>query len=216
MTRTVLAFAATIATALLIAACGDSEESTSSSSSTSTETESTSTESSTTTEATTDGSCSAVETVEVEMAGDHFDKDFAADDYATNPPTGGDHNPNPIQTGQFYDEPPRLGESVHALEHGAVIGWTNDLSPDEMATIEQTFNASYGKGYFQLAVVENPDLDVPFALSSWGALQKCETPDAAAITSFIEEHYAPAETAEGGLACTGKASKLPACANREG
>ena len=104
---------------------------------------------------------------------------------------------------------------MHALEHGAVIGWTNDLSEDEKATVEQTFNAVFSEGYFQLAVVENPDLDVPFALSSWGALQKCETVDAAAITSFIEEHYAPAETAEGGLACTGKASRLPACANRD-
>ena len=212
MNRIVLVLAAAIAAALLIAACGDSGETTPTSAST----ETTSTEASTTTEATTDGSCSAVETVEVDSGGTHSDRDFAADDYETNPPTGGDHNPNPIQTGQFYDEPPRLGESVHALEHGAVIGWTNDLSADEMSVVEETFNASFTKGYFQLAVVENPDLDVPFALSSWGALQKCESVDPAAITAFIEEHYAPSETAEGGLACTGKASRLPACAKREG
>jgi hypothetical protein len=32
-------------------------------------------------------------------------------------------------------------------------------------------------GYYQLATVENPDLDVPFALSAWGALQKCDSVD---------------------------------------
>ena len=211
MNRIVLVLTAVIATALLIAACGDSEEPTSTSASA----EEISTESEATTETPIDGSCSAVETIEVDVGGTHFDKDFAADDYETNPPTSGDHNPNPIQTGRFYDKPARLGESVHALEHGAVIGWTNDLSSDEMSVVEQTFNAVFAKGYFQLAVVENPDLDVPFALSSWGALQKCETADSTAITSFIEERYAPSETAEGGLACAGKASRLPACANRD-
>ena len=160
--------------------------------------------------------CSAVETVDVPMGGRHLDKDFTADDYPTNPPTGGDHNPNPIQTGRFYDRPPRLGESVHALEHGAVIGWTNGLSPADLDAVHDAFNASYSDGYYQLAVVENPDLDVPFALSSWGALQKCEAVDSDAIESFIEAHYAPAETAEGALACTGRASRLPACADRQG
>jgi hypothetical protein len=217
----------------LLAACGGSEESTSTPTSTSTQaTETTSTTDSTITESTitdsTDSaetstiagtetnSCSAVETVDVPMTGTHFDRDFTAEDYPTNPPTGGDHNPNPIQTGRFYDEPPRLGESVHALEHGAVIGWTNGLSAADLDVVHKAFNDSYSKGYFQLAVVENPDLDVPFALSSWGALQKCQAVDADAIAAFVEAHYAPAETAEGALACTGRASRLPACANRKG
>jgi hypothetical protein len=207
-------FAATLiaiaALGLAVAACGSSEESTS------TTTSSAATESTeSTTTASASGSCSPVETVDVESSGNHEDKDFTADDYPTNPPTGGDHNPEPIQTGQFYDQPPRLGETVHALEHGAVVGWTNDLSPADTKVVEDAFNAEYSKGYYQLAVVENPDLDVPFALSSWGALQKCDGVDPDAIASFIEEHYAPAETAEGGLACTGKAKKLPACATRD-
>ena len=109
-----------------------------------------------------------------------------------------------------------LGEAVHALEHGAVIGWTKELSQADTKAVEDAFNAEYSKGYFQLAVVENPDLDVPFAMSAWGALQKCDAVDPEAIASFIEEHYAPEETAEGALACSGEAKKLPACANREG
>ena len=155
--------------------------------------------------------CSDVETFDVEPTGQHEDREFTIDDYATNPPTGGDHNPSPIETGQFYSDAPRLGEVVHALEHGAVIGWTNGLSEEDQTAVEDAFNQMYGQGYYQLAVVEFPDLDGSFALSSWDSLQHCESIDPAAITDFIENHYAPSTTAEALLACTGKAQRLPAC-----
>ena len=85
------------------------------------------------------------------------------------------------QAGTFYTEPPRLGEAVHLLEHGAVIGWTNGLSDADLEAVEEEFNEIFKDGYYQLAVVENPDLEVPFALSAWGALQKCDEVDTAAI-----------------------------------
>lgn len=150
------------------------------------------------------------------MSGTHFNRDFTADDYDTNPPTGGDHNPLPLEAGTVYSTPSGLGESVHLLEHGGVIGWTNDLPAADQKLVEDAFNEEGSKGYFQLAVVENPDLDAPFALSSWGALQRCGSVDPGAIRSFIEEHYAPSTTAEGALACAGRAKRLPACAPRKG
>ena len=156
-------------------------------------------------------SCSDVETFEVEPSGQHEDREFTAADYATNPPTAGDHNPSPIDTGQFYSSAPPLGEVVHALEHGSVIGWTNGLDPADQKVVEDSFNKMYGKGYFQLAVVEWPDLEGGFAMSSWDSLQRCETPSETAIADFIENHYAPSTTAEAQLACTGQASRLPAC-----
>lgn len=163
------------------------------------------------TEPSVSASCSDVETFEVEPSGDHSDRDFTAADYATNPPTAGDHNPDPIATGQFYDTAPPLGQVVHALEHGAVIGWTNGLDEADQKVVEDAFNELYGKGYYQLAVVEWPDLDGSFALSSWDSLQRCETPAEDAIVDFIENHYAPSTTAEAALACTGKAGRLPPC-----
>lgn len=156
-------------------------------------------------------SCGPIEDVDVELGGTHLEKDFTADDYPTNPPTAGDHNPNPLQAGTYYDEPPRLGEAVHLLEHGAVIGWTNDLSKTDQKSVEDEFNATFQDGYYQLAVVENPDLDVPFALSAWGALQTCAEVDVGAIRPFVEEWYASPKTAEGGLACQGDARTLPNC-----
>lgn len=201
-----LLLAATIA----VLGCGGSADPTTTEAST-TET----TDTSTTSGAPTSG-CSPVETVDVEMVGTHFNRDFTAADYDTNPPTGGDHNPTPLEAGSFYSDPPRLGEAVHLLEHGAVIGWTRDLPTADQKAVEDAFDEEYSKGYYQLAVVENPDLDVPFALSSWGSLQKCDSADPEAIRSFIEDNYAPSSTAEGALACSGKAKRLPACAKGAG
>jgi hypothetical protein len=162
-------------------------------------------------EATASGSCSEVEEVDVPLSGQHDDRDFTAADYETNPPAGGDHNPTPLQAGTFYTEPPRLGEAVHLLEHGGVIGWTNRLSADDLRAVEDAFDDVFQDGYYQLATVENPDLEVPFALSAWGALQKCESVDTSVIRPFVEQWYASPKSAEGGLACQGAARQLPNC-----
>ena len=157
------------------------------------------------------GGCAPVEEVDVELAGQHLEDDFEAADYETNPPAGGDHNPTPIEAGRFYPQPPPLGGSVHLLEHGAVIGWTNGLSKADLKAVEEEFNSVFQDGYYQLAVVENPELEVPFALSAWGALQTCEQVDPAVIRPFVEEWYASPRTAESALACQGQARELPNC-----
>jgi hypothetical protein len=163
-----------------------------------------------TTEADT-GPCSEIQEVDVPAFGHHADRDFTAADYETNPPTSGDHNPSPLESGTFYNDPPRLGEAVHLLEHGAVIGWTNDLAPEDQKAVENEFNDVYSDGYYQLAVVENPDLDVPFALSAWGAMQTCDEVDTSVIRPFVEQWYASPKSGESSLACSGDARKLPPC-----
>lgn len=154
--------------------------------------------------------CGEIEEPTVEP-GLHRDKDFKADDYATNPPTSDDHNEEVLEAGAFYTDPPRLGEAVHLLEHGAVIGWTNDLSRADQKAVEEEFNEVFQDGYYQLAVVENPELEVPFALSAWGAMQTCDEVDTSVIRPFVEEWYASPKSTEGPLACSGKARRLPPC-----
>ena len=100
---------------------------------------------------------------------------------------------------------------MHLLEHGAVIGWTNGLSERDMQAVEDEFQKIANDGYYQLATVENPDMDVPFALSAWGALQKCAQVDTSAIRPFVEQWYASPKSAESGLACQGDARALPNC-----
>jgi hypothetical protein len=145
------------------------------------------------------------------MLADHEERDFTAADFETNPPAGGDHNPTPLAAGQFYTDPPKLGEAVHLLEHGGVIGWTNGLSAEEQEQVEEAFNDAFVDGYYQLATVENPDLEVPFAVSAWGALQTCEEVDTSIVRPFIEEWYASPKSGESALACEGQARKLPPC-----
>jgi hypothetical protein len=92
-----------------------------------------------------------------------------------------------------------------------VIGWTNGLSEEDLETVEDAFAAAEEEGYYQLATVEDPELEVPFALSAWGAVQTCEDIDAAAIEAFIEEWYASTKSVESLLACQGPARGLPPC-----
>ena len=170
-------------------------------------------ETSSSSEATTAGvasDCDAIEEVDVGPVA-HVSTDLTADDYPTNPPAGGDHNDLATAASSVYTDPQPFGETVHLLEHGAVIGWTKDLSATDQAAVEDEFEALIQDGYYQVAVVENPDLDVPFALSAWGALQKCASADTAAIRPFAEEWYASPKTPEGGLACQGDARTLPNC-----
>jgi hypothetical protein len=156
------------------------------------------------------GPCSGIEEVDIAPF-THVDTDLTAADYPTNPPTGGDHNDGVLEAGTVYSEPPRLGEAVHFLEHGAVIGWTNDLSAKDQKAVEKVFDDVSQDGYYQLAVVENPDLEAAFALSAWGAVQACNNVDTSIIRPFVEQWYASPKSGESVLACEGRARQLPPC-----
>jgi Protein of unknown function (DUF3105) len=161
-------------------------------------------------EAAASGPCEPIEEVEVGPV-QHSDQEYTAADYTTNPPAWGDHNDPALQAGSFFRDGAPLGEAVHFLEHGAVIGWTNGLSAGDERAVEQEFNDVFGDGYYQLAVVENPDMDVPFALSAWGAVQTCGEVDTSVIRPFVEQWYASPKSPESGLACSGEARRLPPC-----
>ena len=167
-------------------------------------------ETSATDDATASGPCGPIEEVEIGPV-QHSDEEYTAADYATNPPAGGDHNDGELEAASFYREGAPFGEAVHFLEHGAVIGWTNGLSRDERLAVEQEFNDVFGEGYYQLATVENPEMDVPFALSAWGAVQECAEVDTSVIRPFVETWYASPKSPESGLACGGAARELPPC-----
>jgi hypothetical protein len=152
--------------------------------------------------------CAAPEKVEG-LTAEHVGRDLTAADYETNPPAGGDHSDGTLDTGAFYEDPQPLGLAVHNLEHGAVIGWTNGLSSEDQTAVEDAFNEVFREGYTSLITVENPDMDVPFALSAWGHVQTCESVDTEIIAPFVEDNYGSGQ--EGFAACTGRAKRLPPC-----
>ena len=155
--------------------------------------------------------CSDIEEVEVGSP-QHVNRELTAEDYSSNPPAGGDHSSDTAEVGTIYDEPQPLGPLVHSLEHGAVIGWTNGLSEEQTQQVEDAFNALFQDGYKSLIVVEYPDMDVPFALSAWGAVQTCSGIDPVAIGTFVGTYYGSGP--EGELACVdpqGGRVKVPTC-----
>ncbi len=193
-----LTLPAAVVAALVIAACGGSDDADQGSSTTASEATASS------------GSCAEIEELEVPPY-EHDNRKFTVDDYLTIPPAGGDHTDAALAAGGSHGPEVELGAAVHTLEHGAVIAWTNGLEPDEMSAIETEVEAARAEGYYQLAIVELPELEGPFALSAWGAVQNCTEADPSAIKPFIEEWYASPKSAESVLACQGEARRLPPC-----
>jgi hypothetical protein len=144
-----------------------------------------------TTSATPTAGCSAVTTPPVPKAKDYHTnrKTFGASDYNSVPPAGGFHSLKFLSGGEIITAKPDLGAIVHSMDHGMVILWTNNLSPDQLNDAKSTFNALGKKGY-SLAMVELSDMDVPFAMTSWGHLQKCGSVDTGAIEEFVTTYYA--------------------------
>ncbi|MDQ3956525.1 MAG: DUF3105 domain-containing protein [Actinomycetota bacterium] len=158
-------------------------------------------------------SCEPAEEVEEPAnSTEHYtnsNKVLTAADFTSNPPATGKHKTNTLQEGQIYREPVDLGEAVHSLEHGAVIFWTNGLPEESLTELEEAANALFAEGYTSLIIAENPEMDVPFAMSAWGHVQTCTGVDPAAIGEFTALYYASG--IEGFVACSGKARKLFAC-----
>lgn len=105
-------------------------------------------------------------------------------DYDTNPPSSGDHLPNPLADGAYLDQPSPLNY-VHSLEHGRIeIQYQPDLPEDEQLELKGLFLESPDG----MIMFPNDELDVPVAVSAWRNTMTCEKYDGAntldAIRSF--------------------------------
>ncbi len=92
-------------------------------------------------------------------------------DYATNPPTSGDHYPVALADGAFL-ETPSPGNFIHALEHGRVeIQYSPDLSEENQLALKGVFDAD------RPGMVLFPNGDMPYevAVTAWTQLMTCDT-----------------------------------------
>ena len=109
----------------------------------------------------------------IEGAG-HDDRDFTPDDYETNPPTSGDHNPDWYDDGVY--EPgnvPRLGMLVHTLEHGRInVQYASGTPQSEVDRLE-AFVAEK-TGYHILLYENTTDMPYQVAATAWGHKLGCE------------------------------------------
>jgi len=98
----------------------------------------------------------------------HEDKEFAASDFKTNPPTSGNHNPDWYDDGVY--EPgttPRLGMLVHTLEHGRInVQYKKGTDADTVAQLEALL-AEQNEGYHMLLYENTTGMDAAVAATAW-------------------------------------------------
>lgn len=103
----------------------------------------------------------------------------AAVRYATNPPTSGPHAPSAAADGIYSPgNPPDLGQSVHALEHGRVnIQYRPGTPARRIAQLETLFNEEVkGKsGYHTLLFENQTDMQAAVAATAWTRSLTCRT-----------------------------------------
>ena len=90
--------------------------------------------------------------------------------YLTNPPTSGNHNPNPSEDGVYPNGAPPKERNVHALEHGRVeIQYKPGTPAKVVDTLTAIFNEPLkGKsGYHQLLFENNTNMPFQVAAVSW-------------------------------------------------
>ena len=90
--------------------------------------------------------------------------------YKTNPPTSGDHNPDPAEDGYYPNGAPPPERFVHSLEHGRIeLQWKPGTPKRVIDTLLAIFNEPLkGKsGYHQLLFENNTGMPFQVAAASW-------------------------------------------------
>ena len=153
-------------------------------------------------------SCYEVEHPE-DLGNDHLEEGEGFSGYSSNPPTSGPHDAIPTEPGVIYEEPQPVEQLVHAMEHGAVVFWLGDTTPELKERVKEAVNGLYQAGYGSLIVTPFDGVEGAFAMTAWGTLQRCVGVDGADIEGFITTYYGSG--IEGAQACTGDAATLPPC-----
>jgi Protein of unknown function (DUF3105) len=106
--------------------------------------------------------------------------------YATDPPSGGNHNPVPAAAGTYtVDNKPPDAQIVHALEHGYVTIWYKpDVVPATLTDL-QTLAAKYDR---DVLLVPRASMAKPVAATAWHRRLLCTQPDTSALESFITSY----------------------------
>jgi hypothetical protein len=103
--------------------------------------------------------------------------------YKTNPPTSGNHNPNPQADGAYTEMPDEV-HTVHSLEHGRIlIQYSPDLPEDVQLELKGVFDESPDGVLF----FPNPDMPYEVAVTAWTKLMGCNRYEGAATLDAIRD-----------------------------
>jgi hypothetical protein len=104
----------------------------------------------------------------------HEEKDFAATDYKTNPPTSGNHSPTWYDDGVY--EPgtlPELGKIVHTLEHGRINIQYKKGTPAATVAELEALVAEQNEGYHLLLYENTTGMEPAVAATAWTHSLSC-------------------------------------------
>ncbi len=117
--------------------------------------------------------------------------------YNSIPPTSGWHTSGAFEIAvQPPDEPLTEPEQVSVLEAGAVVVAYHDLGPDDRARLVALIDSEFD-GRVAVTVYDRLEPG-EVAVTTWGALQRCERLDVDAVRRFAEV-YAAADPAVPGV-----------------
>jgi hypothetical protein len=90
-------------------------------------------------------------------------------DYKTNPPTSGDHNPNPAADGAYLDPLPEINY-VHSMEHGRVIIYYDPQLPEED---QLALKGVFDEDPAGMLMFPYPDMPYEVAVTAWTNMVTC-------------------------------------------
>jgi hypothetical protein len=101
--------------------------------------------------------------------------------YKTNPPTSGNHNPEPAADGAFLTpvkpadaDGANVRNLVHAMEHGRIqIQYQPSLPEDQQLALKGVLDDNPGG----MMMFPNPEMKDPIAFTAWGQLVTCKAYD---------------------------------------
>jgi len=100
----------------------------------------------------------------------HLSPNQDTPDYKTNPPTSGDHDPQPQADGAFAAEP-ESRHFVHSLEHGRIeIQYSPDLPEEDQVALKGVFDEDPNG----MLMFPNPDMPYEVAATAWTQLLGCK------------------------------------------
>ena len=142
--------------------------------------------------------CGEVQTVPAYEGGQdssHVGEDIqempALDTYPSTPPASGPHASS-TQPAGIFDQPPEIGQTIHSLEHGAVIIWYRpDLSSPELTELQRFYGDITEQDHVIVAPYqyEGPAGTLPagkqMVLVAWHKVQACNKVSLDAAKAFV-------------------------------
>jgi hypothetical protein len=116
--------------------------------------------------------------------------------YASTPPASGPHDPTPLSAG-IYDTAPNVYQSIHSLEHAAVIIWYNpSAAGSELDALKAYFQDPVQMDHVIVAPYSYPDQGAAGSLPSgkdmvlvaWHRMQSCDNVSVDAAKSFVADY----------------------------